>query len=149
MSVESRLAKNINEESEAYGYTLAVWGSGAILMDQFGSPNALQIFLFVGGALLGFGLLSLVAFDELFAPAESPDSQRLIVASTIHVFGTFGNLVLSYLIAAAVGGAGWPAAAGFLVVGVHVTVTYNLGLVTEAWVTRAFSSFDRWHEDAG
>ena len=149
MPMQSRLASNINSESEAYGYTLSIWGGGAILINQFGSPTILQIYLFIGGALLGFGVLSVIAFDDLFTPTEPPNNQKLIVASTIHIFGTVGNLLLSYAIAVGINAMGFPSVIGFFLVGLHVTITYNLGLVTETWVANIFNRFEQWHEPSG
>lgn len=52
MDARQRLAQNLTSESEAYGYTLTIWGTGAILINQFGTPGMTQISLYVGGALL-------------------------------------------------------------------------------------------------
>ena len=43
-----------------YGYTLTIWASGALAVSRYGSPRPLEIFLFIGGATLGF-----LAFDAV------------------------------------------------------------------------------------
>ncbi|WP_135824340.1 hypothetical protein [Halorussus ruber] len=65
MDPTDRLTHNLVAESEAYGYTLTVWGSGAMLIHPFGMPDLGTVFLFVLGALLGFGSLGFIDFDRL------------------------------------------------------------------------------------
>lgn len=47
-----------------YGYTLTIWTSGAILLDARGVPSTLDAFLFVLGALCGFGTAGLLAYGD-------------------------------------------------------------------------------------
>ncbi|WP_231186213.1 hypothetical protein [Haladaptatus sp. DYF46] len=49
-----QLARSLLSESKAYGYTLTIWGGGAILMNQYGSPRIVEIFLYI----LGYGILA-------------------------------------------------------------------------------------------
>lgn len=42
-----------------YGYTLAIWSSGALLMRSHGVPDVGDVFIFVAGAIAGFNLLGL------------------------------------------------------------------------------------------
>lgn len=48
-----------------YGYTLAVWGSGAVLLHSHGVPDVGEVFLFVAGAIAGFNLLGLLVEDAI------------------------------------------------------------------------------------
>jgi hypothetical protein len=137
MDWEQRLTGNLTTESEAYGYTLTIWGAGAILLNQYSTPTIAQIFLYIGGGLLGFGALALLAFDELFARKQPDGSQQLLVASTIHVIATGGNLVVAYLLVLALRSyTALPEMAGFLLVGFQATVTYNLLLLGEVLLVR-------------
>ena len=40
-----------------YGYTLAIWGSGAVLLRSLGAPTAAEAFIFAAGASAGFYLV--------------------------------------------------------------------------------------------
>ncbi|WP_435155954.1 hypothetical protein [Haladaptatus sp. DFWS20] len=130
MNSAEQLAQNLLAESKAYGYTLTIWGGGAILMNQYGSPRILEIFLYVVGALFAFAVLASVAFDDLFDDLGSDHDGRLIVASMVHVAATFGNLLLSYVILTVLN-PGFPAIWAFLVIGFEGTFTYNVLLLLE------------------
>ena len=130
MEVE-RLAENLTGESKAYGYTLTIWGGGSLTIAQYQTPNALQIFLYVGGALAAFAALAVIAFDELFEDTGAGADQKLVIASMVHVLATVGNLALTYVLIIAMKSAGFPAAAVFAVVGFEGTFTYNAMLLLE------------------
>lgn len=86
---------------------------------------------------MGFAALALLAFDELFAHKDLDESQQLLVASTIHIVATGGNLLLSYLLVVAIRSyTPLPEMVGFLLVGFQATVTYNLLLLEEVFLVR-------------
>jgi hypothetical protein len=137
MDWRERLAENLTSESKAYGYTLTVWGTGAILINQYSTPDIVEFFLYIGGGLLGFGVLGLLAFRELFAREQPEGNDQLIVASTVHILGTGGALVVGYLLARLISlYPSLPEAAGFLLLGFQATVVYNLLLLVESSLVR-------------
>ncbi|MFH5800287.1 hypothetical protein [Haladaptatus sp. CMAA 1911] len=142
MNPTEQLARSLLSESKAYGYTLTIWGGGAILMNQYGSPRIVEIFLYILGALAAFGILAGITFDELFSTPTSDPDEQLIVASMVHVVATFGNLILGYGILAALN-PGFPANWGFLLIGFWGTLSYNLLLLLESGFARfVTSTFD-------
>lgn len=136
MDPAARLSRNLAREAEAYGYTLAVWGGGGVLLYQFGPPTLLLVVGYVGGALLGYAVLAVSVFQGLFQPVGSEDERQEMAIATVHVVGSFLNVLLSYVLVLVVQSAGLRPAVGAVLVGTHVTITYNLGLVTEQWVAR-------------
>ena len=70
MNPVERLASNLLSESRAYGYTLCIWGGGAMLITQYGTPDLVGIVVFVAGAIVGFGALAAIAFNAAFAAAD-------------------------------------------------------------------------------
>lgn len=42
-----------------YGYTLAVWSTGALCIGRFGLPRSTEVFLFLAGGTLGYAGLAL------------------------------------------------------------------------------------------
>ena len=40
-----------------YGYTLSIWGSGAVLLRSLGAPTAAEAFIFAAGASARFYLI--------------------------------------------------------------------------------------------
>lgn len=137
MEPRERLAQNLVFESKAYGYTLTIWGSGALLISQYGTPTAVQILSYVGGALAAFTALALVAFNTLFRETRADSDQQVIVTSIVHVFATFGNLLISYGIVFYVFLDDLPSAILFLAVGFQATFLYNVLLLVEEGTARA------------
>jgi hypothetical protein len=131
-----RLAHNLSAEAQAYGYTLTIWGAGAILIGVYDVPEPPEILLFVGGALVGYGGLAAVAFDSLLDSRATEAEATLAVASAVHVVSTLGNLVVSYAVVVAASRASLPSAVAFTVVGAQATVTYNLLLLMEDYLVR-------------
>lgn len=134
MDLRTRLAANLVRESAAYGYTLSVWGSGAILIAAYGIPDLVDVLTFVTGAVVGFALLAAVAFESPFAEREL-DANDLRVASMIHVVGTLGTLAAAYVLTILSRGV-VPDTVVFGTVGGVVTVSYNLALLAEETTTR-------------
>lgn len=136
MDLRQQLARNLVNESEAYGYTLSIWGGGSILINQYGTPTISQILLYIGGALIAFATLAVIAFPHLFTEQETGQSRQLIIASTIHIIATFGSLGIAYLIIRLVITSAVPAWISFLFIGFQLTLTYNLFVLTERAVAR-------------
>lgn len=50
-----------------YGYTLATWTTGAVLVHKDGLPNTLDALLFMAGAVFAFALVGTIAFGGINA----------------------------------------------------------------------------------
>jgi hypothetical protein len=137
MEPRKRLEANLVSESEAYGYTLSIWGAGALLIHAFGVPGVERALVYVGGALVGFGALAVVAFQGLSTEASVKESPPSLVVSTIHVVATGGTLATVHLLLVLVGD-GRPLVVFFLA-GVLATVVYNLLLLIEESAVRVFT----------
>lgn len=130
MEPSKRLARTLVSESKAYGYTLTIWGGGAILIVHYGMPSIVRVALYVGGALVAMALLAFVAFGGLFTEQHRPEGEHRLAASMVHVAATGGGLVVSYLVS--IGGRGLlPPALVFALVGFLTTGLYNVLLVFE------------------
>jgi len=137
MDYRAHLAANLASESEAYGYTLTIWGSGALLIHAYSVPDVARISAFVAGALVGFGVLAGLAFQGFTAEMAVGDSPSSLVVSAIHVLSTGGALAaVSLLLELTQGG---PPLAIFFAVGALATVAYNSFLLLEAVATRALT----------
>lgn len=137
MEPSQRLAHNLVAESKAYGYTLAIWGAGALLIHKFGTPDSLEIGLYVGGALAAIALLTAVAFRGILAEHER-DNQGVAAASMVHILATGGNLVVSYVLVLIVERIGLPEPVSFVLVGFQTTCLYNVFLLCEHAVVEVF-----------
>jgi len=65
--------------SAPYGYTLAMWSSGALLLRSHGVPHVPEVFVFAAGAIGGFNLLGLLARQtiEIMRPVIQPGDRLL------------------------------------------------------------------------
>lgn len=128
MEFLGRLQKNMKSESEAYGYTLSVWGSGALLLQTY-NLEASHIFLFVLGGVLGFGLLDYIAFRGLKNRVNIKPPEDILSGSMIHLMSALGTLLISYLMIMA--GFGLEVMYTALLVGFNTTFSYNVLLLLE------------------
>ena len=51
------LATVVAASAVPYGHTLAIWGSGALLVHAHGAPSTAEAFIFAAGAITGFYLI--------------------------------------------------------------------------------------------
>ena len=134
MEARRSLAANLANETEAYGYTLSIWGAGALLIDAYGVPALGGAMAYVLGALVGFAALAGVAFRGFLETADIEGSDSALVASTVHAVSTVGSLSATVII---VNVPGLPRLLTFALVGFAVTVAYNLLLLAEQLFARA------------
>ena len=128
------LRKNVTQGSASYGYTLCIWGSGALLLTAFDLVPK-YIFSYISGALVGFLVLAFMAFRNLFTRIE-PREEVLIVVSMVHFIGALGTIYVSHLLISIFAGRIDPWGVFFLV-GINATFTFNLLLLVEHY----FSEF--------
>lgn len=140
MSFTGRLRINLTDESRAYGYTLVIWGSGAILIDAFGFPSPLQVIAYIAGAVAGFGILALVVYGNVFQRVENIKDEAVVVASSIHFIAALGTVGLATVLTGRL-----PATTSFFLVGVNATVTYNILLLVETIFSREIATRS-WRE---
>jgi len=130
VDAQHALKKNISDESLAYGFTLSVWGSGAILLDFTEVFRAEMVLAFGLGTIVSFGFLTGLVFNSFLDHYEIQARQTRVVASMIHVLGAVLNVAVSYLLVAFA----WPRVfpeAVYFIVGVSVMATYNFMLLVE------------------
>ena len=107
-------------ESRAYGFTIAFWGSGAILVNSFGTPNFIEAVSYGAGAITGFGILALVAFRGISKDLDDGQGTALVLSS-IHYLAALLPLIASQLIIEYVSSV----SAAFFLSGLSVSVIYN------------------------
>jgi len=64
-SLPAALSETVTASAAPYGYTLTIWGSGAVLIRSHGTPSVGEVFVFITGALIGFDFLGLVSSGAL------------------------------------------------------------------------------------
>jgi len=74
----------IVEESFAYGFTIAFWGSGLLLINEFGLLHTLGIVEYASGAITGFGVLAVATFGGAVDTVDMDESPSYFILAGIH-----------------------------------------------------------------
>lgn len=116
----SSLATIIPATAAPYGYTLAIWSCGAVLLRSHGTPSFADTLLFVAGAIAGFNLLGLLAIGVLGHARPIDRRQDRVVA------GVLDWVALGAVVAAVFAISGIPGWAPWLLGPFTATVLYLL-----------------------
>lgn len=119
----------VGTSAAPYGYTLATWTTGAVLVHARGLPDTLDALLFMVGAVLGFAFVGALAFGGLRAHYVTRKREAVLWGS-LH-FPSVGLAIgAAWLVSYAVPNVlAWPlgafssTVAYLLVMGLEVTLT--------------------------
>lgn len=136
MNPRSKLRDNITDESIAYGYTLTIWGSGALLLLNFSISEA-TLFSYILGGVIGFAILSLGVFRHFIEKVKSRRGREneIVVASMIHIISSFGTVLINFIFIDTFSGKLDPKLI-FFIVGCNATILYNLMLLLESFISQ-------------
>ncbi|MFB6182619.1 MAG: hypothetical protein ABEI78_01000 [Candidatus Nanohaloarchaea archaeon] len=132
MNPLSPLRDKLTDESVAYGYTLTVWGSGAMLITQSNITPTTVLSL---GGTIGYGLLSLIVFKSFFTEMKKEKNKKYLVASATHILASLGAVFISFLLIKTLPNTMNLTTQAFII-GANSTITYNLGLLTEELISK-------------
>lgn len=124
-------------ESRAYGFTISFWGSGAILVGAFGIPQLTAAVLFGLGAVTGFGILTVWAYSGTLETVESSEPDYLVL-SMIHYIAAVLPVIVTYLLT------GLEPLPAFFLSGMALSITYNLGMLAEEWISEEARRFENY-----
>lgn len=124
------LKSMLSGESRAYGFTIAFWGSGALLINEYGTPGLVEALSFGLGGVIGFGALALMTMRK-----DNSEEDSMLVLSTIHYLSALFPLVATQGIIEL----GLGEASTFLISGFSVAVLHNLLSLIEYDVAKLFT----------
>lgn len=113
------------KESRAYGFTIAFWGSGAMLISEHGLPNMIEALSYGGGAVLGFGFLTLLAYRRALG-IPNYEKDKILILGMVHYISALLPIVIAAYLAHVN-----PSWASFGLTGIVTSVSYNLGMLVE------------------
>ncbi len=120
----------ISSEAKAYGWTLTIWGSGAIITHQHGLPDIAEVFTFIGGSLTAIAAIILLTFGSAMETWTSSGAPRYALGA-IHIVSVLGSIA-----GAALAGASLPGGViAFGVVGFVASAAYQLLIGVEVALT--------------
>jgi hypothetical protein len=121
-------------ESKAYGFTLVVWGTGALTIAERGLPGRAGTVAFLGGLLAGVLVAAVVAFGDLGAVwPRRRAGLRQYAGGLIHIASVGSAVTLGWLSALLVP----PVWLAYLVAGAVASTTYQFVLAVEVASTVA------------
>jgi hypothetical protein len=88
------LRSAVGSSAAPYGFTLAVWTKGAVIINDRGMPSAMNALEFAAGAVLAFACVGFLAFGDLTGSSEEQPKTAL--------WGNFHFLSVGLAIGAAV-----------------------------------------------
>lgn len=120
------LADALRGERRAYGFTMLVWGTGAILLGARGSPGVSGVAAYLGGIVVAMAIVLLV--DAGGPRAALPTSRGSHPAgSAIHLLAPAGGIAAGVACGLAV-----PGIAGcYFVAGFVACLLFQIGLMIE------------------
>ncbi len=128
-----RLRTTLGSSAAPYGYTLATWTSGAVLIHYRGLPDAFAALGFMFGAVLGFAFVGALAFGGLTRHFDSDQGEAPLIWGSFHFLSVATSIgaavVVTYLIESFV--VAWPLAgflytsAYLLTAGAEATIAYE------------------------
>ncbi len=81
-----------------YGYSLTVWGTGTVGIDELGKPGVGQVLLLVAGAVAAFVLVEAFAYGSLRPQrARAPEPTRALWGNA-HWLAAGGAIVLAWAV---------------------------------------------------
>lgn len=98
----------VGSSATAYGYTLTVWSTGAVLSHAYGPPSPPLVFAFFGGAVLAFAVVGALAFGGV-TPEFGGGSNRVELWGGFHFLSVGLAVGAVWLVStAAPSFTGWP-----------------------------------------
>jgi hypothetical protein len=122
----------VGSAAAPYGYTLTVWAAGAALISVHGIPNTLSAITFVGGAVLGFALVGVLAYGGVPGQLEIERGHPLLWGS-LHIFSVGISLGAVTLDAYFIKGFFVWILGGFLVTSIYLLVVGGESTMSYIW----------------
>jgi len=119
------LRSALEKESRAYGFTIAFWGSGAMLISEHGLPSLIEALSFGGGSVLGFGLLTLIAYHRALGQPNH-EEDKIMILGMVHYFAALIPIIMAAYFAKIN-----PSWISFGLTGIGTSIGYNLGMLVE------------------
>ena len=126
----------IGTSAAPYGFTLATWTTGAVLVGAQGIPSTLAALAFMVGAVSGFAAVGAVAFGGVGKHFDQESGEARLIWGSFHFFSVGCAIGASALVARYVDGfAAWPLA-GFLYTSIYLLVVGAESAAAYAWDQR-------------
>ena len=107
-TLRAALGTIVTASAAPYGYTISIWSSGAVLMSSHGTPSVGEVFAFLAGALIAFGLMALLAQGALARMESLDHAPDRVLAGAMHWLAAGAAVGAVALLAEIDGWPAWP-----------------------------------------
>jgi hypothetical protein len=107
-ALHAALGTMVAASAAPYGYTISIWSSGAVLSRSHGAPSVAEVFGFLAGALVGFGVMALAALGALTHMESLDHAPDRVIAGALHWLGAGAAVGAAALLAELHGWEAWP-----------------------------------------
>lgn len=133
------------DESFAYGFTIAFWGSGLLLIQEFGLLDTPGVVAYASGTITGFGLLAIVTFGGATDTLQAESSPSYHVLAAVHYLAALVPIVAAHFVIDATLRKGLT----IFLTGVLVSVCYNVFATLEETISQAVWRVEQRYRDGG
>jgi hypothetical protein len=130
--LRAALATIVAASAAPYGYTISIWSAGAVLMRVHGLPSVGAVFAFVGGVVIGFGLMGALARGALTRMECLDHPGDRVLAGSMNWFAVGAAVGAVALIAELDSVAAWPLGA-FAATTIYLLCASAQLAFTSAW----------------
>lgn len=124
------LSSAVSDSAAAYGYTLTVWSSGAVIAHVWKLPDIADVAVFLAGAIAAFAVVEALATRGFRREVEAEPGRVVAIAGALHFLSAGLAVACVYGLALVIGietlvwlcGSFASTAVYFLMVGVQVAL---------------------------
>ena len=120
-ALRQSLRSSVSVSMAPYGYTLTVWGSGALAIEALGRPSVLDALLLMAGAVLAFLALEGFAYGTVSPRMTAGPAATVTLWGSAHWLSAGSAIAAAWLVTRGVHGP-----AGWLLAGLVPTIAYLL-----------------------
>ncbi len=112
------LATTLSSAAVPYGYAVAIWSSGALLMNRHSTPHVVDVILFAAGTAAGYTVLRIGSRNGEPRRPEGLGRHSMLRGGAVHLTSISAGIAAAGLLARL------PAAAAWAVAPLAATVLY-------------------------
>ena len=104
------LASTLASAAVPYGYAVAIWSSGALLMNRHSTPHVVDVVLFAAGAAAAYGVLRLGSRNGEVREPQGIGQHNVLRGGAVHLVAISAAIAVAGLLARLPSPAAWVAA---------------------------------------
>jgi hypothetical protein len=104
------LATTLSSAAVPYGYAVAIWSSGALLVNRHSTPHVVDVILFAAGTVAGYAILRLASRNGEPRRPEGIGRHSVLRGGAVHLASISAGIAAAGLLARLPAPGAWVAA---------------------------------------